>query len=293
MAKFLFLILIISTLHTGALGQQIDIQGHRGCRGIMPENTIEGFLKAVQLGVSTLELDVVITKDNKVVVSHEPFISSTICYAPGKKYIREEDEKFFNIYNIPYDSLVLYDCGTRYHPDFPGQKKFSTGKPLLSEVFKAVEGYVRDYRLSYVNYNIELKSTEAWDGVFHPDVPEFSKLVYNVIDAYIPWSRVTIQSFDTRILEYFHQYYPRVRLAYLVEEGEIDENLEKLSFKPDIYSPYYGLLKKKKVRQLQKKGIEVIPWTVNEPDDIKKILSYEVEGIISDYPDRVIKIQEQ
>ena len=98
--------------------RKIDVQGHRGCRGLYPENSLIGFQKAIELGVQTLELDVVISKDNKVVVSHEPFMNHEIALDAFGNEILETNEKQFNLYHMPYDSIKLYDCGTKIHPRF-------------------------------------------------------------------------------------------------------------------------------------------------------------------------------
>ena len=119
----------------------------------------------------------------------------------------------------------------------------ATSKPLLADVIKAVEWHIKSYTNYEVDYNIELKSTPEGDNTYHPPPDEFSKIVYNLIDQYLPWERVVIQSFDFRVLRYWHKHYPEVRLAALVFNTKpIEKNLEDLSFKPTIYSPYYKLL---------------------------------------------------
>ena len=115
----------------------IDIQGHRGCRGLMPENTMEAFKKAIELGVQTLELDVVVSKDNTVIVSHEPFMNSVICLDINGLEIPKTDEEKYNLYQMTFDSIKQFDCGTKHHPRFPNQQKIKTYKPALSEVIKA------------------------------------------------------------------------------------------------------------------------------------------------------------
>src|SRR5436305_9759012 len=102
---------------------EFDIEGHRGCRGLLPENTIPAFLKALELGVSTLEMDVVITKDKQVLVSHDPFMSHEICRSPEGKYITAEEERSHNLYRINLAQISQYDCGMQPHPRFPEQKK--------------------------------------------------------------------------------------------------------------------------------------------------------------------------
>lgn len=105
--------------------QNIDIQGHRGCRGLLPENSMPAFIRAIELGVHTLELDLAISKDKKVVVSHEPFMSRKIClYASGNEILQSMDMKY-NLYEMTYDEIKQFDCGLKFHPDYPNQAKIS------------------------------------------------------------------------------------------------------------------------------------------------------------------------
>ncbi|UII21981.1 glycerophosphodiester phosphodiesterase [Fulvivirga ligni] len=265
--------------------QKIDIQGHRGARGMMPENTIPAFIYALDQGVTTLEMDVVITKDKKVVVSHDPYISPSICLNVDNSKI--QDNKKFNIYNMTYEQVHKFDCGSLNNTRFPEQQKITINKPLLSEVIKAAEMHVKSETNYEVNYNIEIKSSPEGDGEWHPKPEEFSKLVYDLIDQYLPWDRVIIQSFDFRVLQYWHKHYPDVKLAALVENTRsIDTNLANLGFKPTIYSPYFKLITENSVEDLHKKDIKVIPWTVNDEGDFKKLVRWKVDGIITDFPNK-------
>jgi len=269
---------------------KFDVQGHRGARGLKPENTIPGFLFAVDSGVTTIELDVVITKDKQVVVSHEPWMSAAICLDPTGSPLQPKDEKKFNIYRLTYNEIKQFDCGSLGNKNFPHQEKIMIAKPLLSEVIVAVENHIKSYGSYEVDYNIEIKSSPEGDKKFHPSVEEFSDLVYNLVDQYLPLERIVIQSFDFRVLKYWHKKYPHIRLAALVENTKsIDKNLEALGFKPSVYSPYFKLLTKDKVNYLQKQKIRVIPWTVNEVSDMLSLKGMGVDGFITDYPDRAKK----
>ena len=267
-----------------------DIQGHRGARGLMPENSIQGFIKSINIGVNTIELDVVISKDLKVVVSHEPWISNSICLdSLGFKIA--DDTREYNIYNMNYDYIKKFDCGSINNPNFLFQEKIAVSKPLLKEVIIEVEDYVQKNKLKYPNYNIEIKSNQKGDYIFHPSYEIFSDLVYSEIIKLIPNHRFTIQSFDFRVLKYFNNKYPEVELSVLVDDNyNPTKNLNDLGFIPDIYSPNFNKLNKSDVNYLKQKKINIIPWTVNSYDDIVKVLKLNVDGIISDYPDRVIRI---
>lgn len=272
------------------MGQYIprfDIQGHRGARGLKPENTIPAFLMALDSGVTTLELDVAITKDKEVVVSHEPWMSATICLDSAGNSYSEKEEKKFNIYKMTYDDIKRFDCGSKGNEHFPQQGKMKVSKPLLRDVIVAVENHIKSKASYEVDYNIEIKSSPEGDKKFHPSIEEFSDLVYNLVDEYIPLERLVIQSFDFRVLKYWHKKYPGIRLAALVENTRsIDANLKELGFKPSVYTPYFKLLSREKVDYLHQLKIRVVPWTVNEISDMLSLKGMGVDGIITDYPDR-------
>ena len=254
-----------------SMSQNLDWQGHRGCRGLMPENSLPAFEKALELGVRTLELDVVINIDNEVIVSHDPWMSPVFCLNPDGKKIEGNIEDLPKIYDLTYEEIVNYDCGSSGNPHFPEQRKMKVFKPKLEEVFKLAEKYCKDNRRDEVYYNIEIKSNPDWDGIFQPDYWEFCDFVFKTVDAYVPWRRVNIQSFDHRILQYFHKMYPDVRLAVLEESNQdVEQVLEELGFIPEIYSPNYKLLKPKRVKWLQEKGMKVVVWTVNTANEIAR-----------------------
>ncbi|MEM6516064.1 MAG: glycerophosphodiester phosphodiesterase [Bacteroidota bacterium] len=263
----------------------MDIQGHRGCRGLLPENSIPAFKKAIDIGVSTLELDVVISKDKKVVVSHEPYMNHEIALKPNGDEISIENEKEFNLYQMAYDSIKAYDCGSKVHPRFPQQKKMMVYKPLLSEMIQISEKQSNQA----INYNVEIKSHPDYDGVYTPEVSEFVKLVLEVIVSEGVEERTSLQSFDLRALEEIYKQNPKIITAILIDENEkISDKVSKLSFKPEIISPFFALLNEENVAKFQKEDFKIVPWTVNKPEDIQAMLELKVDGIISDYPDLVI-----
>ncbi|MDH5474642.1 MAG: glycerophosphodiester phosphodiesterase family protein [Cyclobacteriaceae bacterium] len=283
MKKIAVLVLLLTS--KTMIAQVIDVQGHRGCRGLMPENTIPAFLKALDLGVTTIELDVVVSKDGKIVVSHDPYLNPDICLSPDGEEIGDKGD--FNLYNMTYDEILRCDCGSKGNPKFEEQGKQTLSKPLLSDVIKKVEWHIKSYTQYEVDYNIEIKSTQSGDNVYHPTPAIFSELVYELIDKYIPIERIIIQSFDFRVLKYWHKMHPQVRLAALVDnQKSIQTNLANLGFKPNVYSCYYPLLDEGKVRYLQKNGMKVIPWTVNDTTIMNELVRWGVNGIITDYPDR-------
>ncbi len=265
-----------------------DLQGHRGARGLMPENTIPSFLKALELEVTTLEMDAVISGDRKVVISHEPYFSSVICSLPSGEPVTELDERNRRMFEMTYDEIAAFDCGLRVHPRFPQQQKMRASKPLLREVVKAAESYVEAHGLDPVRYNIETKSAPSGDGVLHPSPDEFVRLIYQVLVETGIKSRTTLQSFDVRTLQVARRIDPALSLALLVERsqgGSLEEHLEVLGFVPEIYSPEYTLVDARLVEEAHRRKMQVIPWTVNTAPEMRQLKEMGVDGLITDYPD--------
>ena len=264
-----------------------DLQGHRGCRGLMPENTIPAMLKAIDLGVTTLEMDVVITKDNQVLLSHEPFFNHEIATKPDGKPVTLAEAKDLNIFKMTYAEVKGFDVGSKPNPRFPQQQKFKVGKPLLGDLIDSTEQYAQQ-KGKILFYNIETKSAPKGDGIYHPAPAEFVDLLMGVIQSKGVQDRVIIQSFDFRTLQYLHGKYPTVKTALLIEDNNtrsLEDQLNSLGFKPDIYSPHHSLVNTALIEKCRQKGIKVIPWTVNNIARMKKLKELGVDGIISDYPD--------
>ncbi|MEO8112360.1 MAG: glycerophosphodiester phosphodiesterase family protein [Ginsengibacter sp.] len=269
--------------------KKFDLEGHRGCRGLMPENTIPAMLKAIDLGVNTLEMDVVITADNKVVVSHEPFFNHEITTLASGKTFEEKDEMRYNIYKMTYDSVLKYDVGIKPHIRFSSQQKMPAQKPLLSTLIDSVEACLARTSHKKVFYNIEIKSKKTTDNNFHPEPEKFADLLLDIIYQKGIQSRVIIQSFDPRSLKIVSEKYPSMRISLLIENQQIPTGhfFHLYGFKPDIISPDYSLLSKAIVDSLHGKNIQVIPWTVDDIDSAKRLYAMGVDGIITDYPDRI------
>jgi len=268
----------------------IDWQGHRGARGLMPENSIPGFKRALELGVTTLEMDLVISQDSQVVVSHEPWLSPDICQYPDGTRLREGADTAYNLFAMPYAQIRQFDCGSKPHPRFPDQEKLITYKPLLHEVIDRAEAHARRLGRKPPHYNLEIKRRPAWDSVFHPEVHTFVNLVVNLIRDQRIAQRSMIQSFDLETLQLVHQQAPDLPLALLIEhEGAPQENLAQLGFTPAVYSPWYQLVDSTLMQFAARKGMKVIPWTVNDPDDMQALIELGVDGIITDFPDRTMQ----
>jgi len=291
--KLLILSVAISLFfNASAQKRKFDLQGKAGARGVMPENTIPGMLKALDLGVNTLEMDAVISKDKQVVLSQEPYFNNEISLMPNGKAITFKDQKNYNIYKMDYEQVKKFDVGSKVHARFPGQMKFKAYKPLLSETIDAVEAYVKEKRLARPVYNIETKTIKNGDNEFHPEPAEFIELIMEVVNAKKISKRVIIESFDMRTLQYLHEKYPKIQTSLLIDEKEpFEDYIAQLGFKPTIYSPYSVLVGKGLVDRCHEMGIKIIPWTVNTVKDLKYLMSLGVDGVITDFPNLMDQIK--
>lgn len=269
-----------------------SIEGHRGARGYVPENTIPSFKKALEQGADTLELDVVITKDGKVVVSHEPWFSPNISLDKDGNRIPAEKQRENNIYKMTYDEVKLFDVGSIGNKDFPLQEKMKVVKPLLKDVFTEIAKFVKAKKLPKPRYNVEIKTEGvAGDEVFHPKMETYTRLVYDVIKDGKMSKHIIVQSFDVRVLQELRKIDAGLPLALLVANKDgIEKNLERLGFTPDTYSPHFMLVDAALVSACREKGLKIIPWTVNEIADLERMKTFDLDGIITDYPDRAVKV---
>ncbi|CAN5798414.1 glycerophosphodiester phosphodiesterase family protein [soil metagenome] len=262
-----------------------DLQGHRGCRGLMPENTVPAFLTAIDMMVTTLEMDVVISKDKKVVLSHDNYFSHEITTKPNGDTVTETEEKLLNIYQMTYEEVKKYDVGLKLHPRFLEQQKIKTFKPLLSDLVDSNVQHMMTMKRPPIRYNIETKCTPEGDGIYHPGPAEFVELLMAVIKEKDIAIWTTIQSFDIRTLQYLHEHYPDMQTALLLEDKKsFALQLKDLGFIPTIYSPDYTLATPLLVKQCHDAGIQIIPWTVNDKAEMTRLKNLGVDGIISDYP---------
>lgn len=292
MKKYLITILLLSLLpllmstksNTQLSRNTLDWQGHRGARGLFPENTIVAMEQALKFPITTLELDVVISKDNMVVVSHEPWMSEEICVDAKGRNVKDRE---YNLYQMTYEEIKSFDCGSKIHPRFKDQVKIKSSKPTLSDLILAVEKTNKT-----IFYNIEIKSTSE-DEVkgFQPPVQEFTDLVVKTLDLHLGKKRYSLQSFDWRVLDYLSEKYPSISRVALIEGPYVVETaLKKFKTLPQVFSPHYEQLSLEDVKFLHNKKIKVIPWTVNDIDSMKKMILLGVDGIITDYPNLIEKL---
>lgn len=267
-----------------SFGQTFDKEGHRGGRGLRPENSVPSMENAVELGV-TLEMDISFSKEKIAIVSHDQRINPIIALKPNGDTISRTEEKNLILFQMPYADIKQYIFGQRAYPAFPQQQKIKTYIPKLADLIDSAETYAKVHHKPLPHYNIETKTSPAGDGILHPGPDEFVSLLMQVINQKHIQQRVIIQSFDPRTLEIVHRDYPKLPTAFLVSNGKLADNLSKLTFKPEIYSPTFGIVDEATVQNCHQRGIKILPWTVNKPEDIARLKSWGVDGIISDYPD--------
>jgi glycerophosphoryl diester phosphodiesterase len=265
-----------------AAAMAIDVQGHRGARGHLPENTLAAFQLALQMGVDTLEMDCGVTKDGVVVVHHDRRLNPEVARGPDGKWVSAAAP---TIRELRFDELQQYDVGrirpgSEYAKRFPHQKPIDgTRIPKLSEVFSISKE-------SKVRFNIETKLQPT-----HPDetlAPEpFARAVIAEIRKAGVERRTTIQSFDFRTLKVVEREAPEIATVYLTEVTSSDPaQLHAAGAK--TWSPDFRGVTPYTMGEARRLGLRVVVWTANEPADIAQMIQAGVDGIISDYPDRVL-----
>ena len=268
-----------------------DWQGHRGCRGILPENTVPAFLKALDYNVKTLEMDAAISKDNKVIISHEPWFSAEISSKADGTPIVHEEEKEYGIRKMDVSELQQYDVGSRGNERFPQQTKMKVHKPTLEEVVTAVNDYCKKNNHPQPLYNIEIKSRPEWDVELAPVPKLFAAILLKEVNRLGIRDQTCIQSFDVRSLEATHAIDSTIVTAYLIENiNPFEENMKLLSFTPTIYSTYYQLVTPDLVKYTKTKKMQLIPWTINDVKTMQSLKDMGVDGIITDYPNLIEEV---
>lgn len=263
-----------------ASGHAFEWHGHRGARGLYPENTIHGMREALKYPITTLEMDLVITGDNQVLVSHDPYMNSKFCLTPQG----EEISNKINIFKLSADKISQFDCGSKYYKKFPRQQKVFESKPLLKNLLTTIAEENAQTR-----YSFEIKSSrKAEEKGFQPPFNVFTDLAIKEILKVLPVERFIIQSFDTRVLSYLRQKYPQIKIVLL--RGlpfQPSYLLKSLNFTPDYISPDYRILCKSSVDYFHQHGIKVIPFTINNKKTFQRMKKMDVDGILTDYPDLI------
>lgn len=257
-----------------------DLQGHRGARGHLPENTLPGFQRALEMGVDTLELDVGVTRDGVVVIHHDRRLNPDVARGPDGQWVKAPAP---TIHSLSFDELQRYDVGrirpgSGYAARFPHQKAIDgTRIPRLSDLLS----------MANVRFNVETKLVpEAPEETLAPE--PFARAVIAEVRKAGVAARTTIQSFDFRTLAIVQREAPEITTAYLTS-GQKGTAIPKLvrDSGGTIWSPNFQDLDADSLAAAREAKVRVIVWTVNEPADIRRMLDMKVDGIISDYPDRV------
>lgn len=289
-----------------------DLQGHRGARGLAPENTLPAFATALSLGVTTLELDTGVTKDGIVVISHNSALNPDITRDKDGKWLGKPGPA---IYSLTFAELQTYEVGrinpfSNYAKSFPEQKAVPGVRiPKLADLF----ALVRKAGNPQVRFNIETKISPLSPGET-PDPETFAKTLVGVIRDEAMAGRTTIQSFDWRTLQVVQRIAPQIATVYLSAQQDFLDNIaaNKSTASPwtagihykdhgsvpkmvkaaggKIWALFFGDLTEFKVKEAHELGIQVVVWTVNDPAQIKKMLDIGVNGIITDRPDLVRKV---
>lgn len=273
--------------------RSIDLQGHRGARGLFPENTLAGFCGALAIGVHTLELDVTLTADGIVVVSHDPLLNPDHTRTAQGVWLKQPGP---SIGSTLWQDLAAYDVGrlrpgSAYAAQFPDQVPHDGARiPMLADVLRLDAS---------VAWNIELKSSPAAGS---PDGAALAEAVAAVADANGITPRIIVQSFDWRGPRSLRRSRPDIRLAWLTR-SEIFPEARSWWDGPHpsdfggsvprvvaaeggpIWTPLYSDLSEDSVAEAHALGLEVVPWTVNQPSDMRRLLLWNVDGLITDRPD--------
>lgn len=267
--------------------KEFEVHAHRGGRGLMPENTIPAFLKAAEMGV-VIEMDVVITKDYKVLVSHHPWFDGDISLDSQGNSIAADDLSRHNIFRMRYAETQSYDVGMKPHPRFPEQQRIPAKKPLFEDAVKAIENEAAKKGYKTPRYNIDIRFRSEQEAIFLPSPQEFGQLIVEAINKAGIKNRMLISSYSEVMLHIIKDLEPQIPLALLVEtDFPPEENIDFLGFVPAVYSPDYKLVDEALVTFCKEQNMKLIPWTVNEKEDMKALIELGVDGLITDYPDRL------
>ncbi|MBX3653689.1 MAG: glycerophosphodiester phosphodiesterase [Ramlibacter sp.] len=284
--------------------QALDLQGHRGTRGLAPENTLPAFERALEIGVTTLELDIGVTADNVVVISHNPSLDPAITRDTSGHWLGAKGP---SIRSLTLAQLQTYDVG-RINPDSSYARTFATQQPrdgTRIPTLAALFARVKELGASEVRFNIETKiSPSQPEETVNPE--RMVRALLNVVREAGMLQRVTIQSFDWRTLQIVQGFEPGVPTVYLSIQTASSDNIRDGAWTAGfrmadhgsvprmvkaaggaVWSPNQGALTEALLKEAQGLGLKVIPWTVNNPSDMDRLIGWGVDGLISDYPDRL------
>lgn len=263
--------------------------GHRGTRGLMPENTVPAMIKGIEAGANTLEFDVHITRDGRVIVYHDATVNPAYTSLPGKE-ITDDNRDQYTFYQMDYDQIRQFEVG-KNKKDFEDQAPVNSTIPLLTTMIDSVESYTQAENIKPVHYLLEIKSSADTDGKEQPAPEEYVNILMNTLKSYRAklGDRLVIQSFDMRPLKIIHRDYPSISLGYLTgdKSKSIEQTVEELGFAPQFFNPYQGIVTAELLDGSHARNIKVCPWTVNKKEAINNLKNLGVDGLITDYPNRL------
>ena len=281
---------VLAFAATGAADPRppIEVQGHRGARARYPENTLAGFAYALEVGVDVLELDVAVTRDDRLVVVHDLHINAKICLDSAGHSIEGE----IPVRSLSLEEVKQYDCGTRQNPRFPRQLQVPGERiPTLDDVLDLIETS-KASGVEKVRLNIEMKGVPG-HAELTPAADAFAGMLHKLLAGRNMLSRVIVQSFDHRVLKAFKALSPETPVSVLMGETLPDLVAVARSAGAQVVSPHQDWVTAADVSALHKAGLRVVPWTANEPEQWERLVAMRVDGIISDDPAGLIKYLEE
>lgn len=266
----------------------IEIHGHRGARSVLPENTIPALQYAVEVGVDVLEFDLAVTKDDHLVLSHNPHIDAHICVDKNNNHV---PEKSILIRDLTLKEVQTYDCGALQNPRFKNQAvKVGTKIPSLHEVFEMLDAYPSD-NAKRVMFNIETK--------IYPESPhltvnptKFAKLLYKSLKKHNVIDRTVVQSFDFRTLIAIRLLDRKIKISALLRDVRPSFTAVAKGLNPNYVSPKASLLTSENISIAHFYGVKVVPWTINRQEDWDRLIMMGVDGIITDDPQPLVRYME-
>ena len=278
------LLTILFTMELNAQPNPVKIYGHRGCRGLYPENTLIAFKHAIDQGVDGIEWDVVVSKNKELVISHEPYLDASYCLDTNGEEISSSEGKKINFYNLSVDEIQKFDCGSKGNVKHSEQTKLRCYKPTVQEAFDSLQ-------LKEVTILFEVKSEDTDYGIYQPEPTEYAEIIAKEIEDFEFKENIIFMCFDPNLLEALHNLLPDYRYVYLTYKPftSIKKFLKQISFKPYALGMYHPTITKRDVKLLHEQEVNVFAWTVNKVEQSEKLKRYGVDGIITDYPDRIRK----
>jgi glycerophosphoryl diester phosphodiesterase len=251
---------------------RILVHGHRGARARRPENTLAGFRYAIEAGADALELDVAVTRDNVVVVCHDPHINADLCSGP---HLRAA------VRSLTLADVKQHACGGRPNPAFPEQMPVPGARiPTLDEVFELSRG--DDVNSRKIQFNVEAKIFAGYPDLT-PDPELFARLIFECVHRHGLISRVIVQCFDPRILWAMRKLDPAIPRAALLETDREWLDVAR-ECEASLFSPEYHLVTPERVAEAHSAGLNIMSWTANEPEAWQRLAEAGVDAIISDDP---------